>query len=144
MTIRIPNASEEAHLERIFDADMEVVLFQNDVEDGLTPEQVNALVWVDFTEADFSGYVRFGLTGFSGTEDWVITGGSPSVATASEATFASDDDQTPQGIYGFALLRASDDHLELYQYFLEPIVIENNGDQIRVTVRFEYQDQGDE
>lgn len=145
MSLVIPNAAEEAHLRRILDPDMELKLFTNDVIDGLTAEQVEALDETDFTEATFSGYAAVPIAGENQgvSSDWTITPEDPTEAVAPQQTFESDADQTPETVYGYYVVRDYDGGLEWFEYLTSPQVVENNNDTIKVTPRFTYRDETD-
>lgn len=135
----ITDASEERHIDRVLSVAMDLKLFKNNVTSGLTAAQIEALDETDFIEADFTGYVDVALT----VVGWTSTPGDPTVATQTQKTFTSTADQTPQTIYGYYVTRDSDGVLEWFQVFTSPQTIENNGDAIKITPRFTYQDTQD-
>ena len=74
MTITIPNAGEEAMLDLILATNYTLHLYRNDVTDGLSDLEIEALTVADFTEANFAGYSSKALTGGS----WTTTCGPAS------------------------------------------------------------------
>jgi hypothetical protein len=63
-----------------------------------------------------------------------VTSAAPSVATYAQQTFASDADQTPETIYGYAIFLA-DDTFVGGEKFGASQTVQNNGDQIKITPR---------
>jgi hypothetical protein len=108
-------------------------LFQNDK----TPADDDETA--DYTEANFSGYTSVTLTGAS----WTVTPGDPSFAVYAEQDFTSDDDQSPQTVYGYYLTRATGGELVWVERLPNPQIIQNNGDRISITPRIEAQDTTD-
>lgn len=83
-----------------------------------------------YTEADFTGYSAITLTGSS----WVVTPGAPSSAAYAQQTFTSSADQSAQNVYGYFLVQTSSGTLVYAERFTgAPFVIQNNGDNIKVT-----------
>ena len=107
------------------DQDQYMILFKNDY----TPAADDILA--DYTEAKFSGYAQASITGAS----WSVTTAEPAVASYAEQEFISDDDQTPETIYGYAIFLAMDDTFVGAERFSSPQVIQNDLDQIAVTPR---------
>jgi hypothetical protein len=107
------------------DQDQYMILFKNDY----TPAADD--VFADYTPATFSGYAPKSLTGSS----WAVTTAEPAVASYAEQEFISDDDQTPETIYGYAIFLDTDDTFVGGERFSSPQVIQNNLDQIAVTPR---------
>jgi hypothetical protein len=106
------------------DQDQYMILFTNDH----TPAVDDVLA--DYTEATFSGYTQKVLTGSS----WGVTSADPSVASYAQQEFVSDDDQTPETQYGYAVFLADDTFVGA-ERFASPQVIQNDLDQIAVTPR---------
>lgn len=140
MVARIVNQGEIIALEYLVNKDspenLVLRLFKNDVENGLSASQKEALDETDFTEADFTGYAALTLTGAS----WVSTPGDPGNVSYAEQVFASTANQTAQTIYGWYLTRLTGGELVMYDYLNNPQVIQNDGDQIRVTPTLTAQD----
>ncbi len=83
-----------------------------------------------YTEADFTGYVSLTLTGSS----WVVTPGAPTSAAYAQQTFTSSADQSAQNVYGYYLIQTTSGTLVYAERFTgAPFVIQNNGDNIKVT-----------
>lgn len=140
MVARIVNQGEIIALEYLVNKDspenLVLRLFKNDVESGLSAAQKEALDETDFTQADFTGYGALTLTGAS----WVSTPGDPGNVSYAEQVFASTANQTAQTIYGWYLTRLTGGELVMYDYLNNPQVIQNDGDQIRVTPTLTAQD----
>ena len=145
MVLVLTDAAEADMLSRILDPDMDLKLFKNNVVDGLTALQIEALDESDFTEATFTGYADVAIAGENqgGSSDWTITEDDPAVAVAPQATFASTANQTAQTIYGYYVVKASGGALQWFEYFTAEQTIENDGDTIRVTPRFTLKDETD-
>lgn len=109
--------------------DLILNLFQNDVTDGLTAEQIEALDESDFTPADFTGYSAITLTGAS----WTPTEGDPTSIAYAQQTFESSEAQEAQTIYGYYLTQVSTGLAIAFEEFASPATIENDGDQIKIT-----------
>lgn len=84
----------------------------------------------DYTEATFSGYAQIVLP----KTDWTVTPGAPAIAVQPEVIFASDADQAPEDIEGYAIF-LSDDTFVCGERFTSPQTVESDGDEIRVTPR---------
>jgi len=137
VTLRIPNAAEEAMLDLILAEGYTLRLFTNDVESGLTEAQKEALTAGSFTEATFAGYAGIALTGGS----WVTTqGDDESTGTYAQQTFTRSSTGTPQVIRGYYVTRTTGGALRWYEYFAGPITVTNINDAIRVTPTFTLDD----
>ncbi|GAA1749379.1 hypothetical protein [Nonomuraea bangladeshensis] len=139
MTLVVVNQGEEAFLDAILAVGYTLRLFKNDVTDGLTAGQVEALTEADFTEADFTGYASAALTGGG----WTTSAGDPATGTYAAQNFISSADQTPQTLYGYYVTRTSDGALQWFEEFTTPLVIEFDGEFIRVTPRVTLADTQD-
>jgi hypothetical protein len=140
MVLRIPDVGETADLAKICDVVYDLRLFTNDVEDGLTEEQIQALTAGDFDEATFPGYSAVTLA----VVDWTITAGDPSTAEQPVQTFASTADDDPETILGYYVTEPGDsDALRWYEYFVGPVIVEFEGDEIRITIRRTHEDTVD-
>lgn len=139
MTLEVVDQAEEHFLDLILGVNYTLRLFKNDVTAGLTATQVDALTQASFTEANFTGYVSKALTGGS----WTTAAGNPCVGTYAQQTFTSTVDQAQQLIYGYYVTRTSDGALEWFEKFAGPVVVEFNGDNIKVTPRLTLKDEGD-
>ena len=107
------------------DQDQYMILFTNDY----TPTADDELA--DYTEATFSGYAQVPLTGSS----WAVTAAEPAVASYAEQEFISDDDQTPETIYGYAVFLATDDLYVTAERLPTPQVVQNDTDLVAVIPR---------
>lgn len=145
MSLVLTDAAEADILSRILDPDFDLKLFKNDVIDGLTAAQIEALDETDFTEATFTGYADVTIAGENQgvSSDWTITSGDPATAVAPQQTFESTANQTAQTIYGYYVVKTTGGALQWFEYFTEPQTIENDGDQIRITPRYEHKDTTD-
>ena len=145
MTIVITDAAEADMLSRVLDPDLDLKLFKNDVIDGLTASQIEALDETDFDEADFTGYADVTLAGENQgvSSDWTITDGDPGEGVAPEQTFESTADQTLQTIYGYYVVKTSGGALQWFEMLSEPVEIQNDNDSIKITPRFTLKDETD-
>lgn len=139
MTLIVVNQAEEHFLDLILAVNYDLRLFKNDVDNGLTQVQKDALTEADFTEADFTGYASATLTGGS----WTTTAGNPCTGSYATQTFTSSADQSSQTLYGYYVTRASDDALQWYEKFTVPLAIEFNNEYIEVTPQITLADTGD-
>lgn len=137
MTLRIPNAAEEAFLDLILAEGYTLRLFTNDVESGLTESQKEALTAGSFTEATFPGYASIALTGGS----WVTTqADDASTGVYAQQTFTRNTTAAGQTVRGYYVTRTTGGALRWYEYFAGPITVDTNGDTIRVTPTFTLDD----
>lgn len=139
MTLIVVDQAEEHFLDLILAINYDLKLYKNDVTNGLTQTQKDALTEASFTEADFTGYADVTLTGGS----WTTTAGNPCTATYAAQSFTSSADQTSQTLYGYYVTRSSDAKLQWFEDFDTPLVIEFDGEFIRVTPRITLADTGD-
>lgn len=139
MTLIVVDQGEEGLLDAILAVNYTLHLFQNDVTDGLSASQIEALTESDFTEADFTGYSSAALTGGS----WTVTPGDPATGTYTVQTFTSSADQTAQTLYGYYVTRTSDGALQWFEEFSTPLTIEFDAEFIRVTPQITLADTQD-
>lgn len=139
MTLVVVNQAEEHFLDLILGVNYTLRLFKNDVTNGLTAGQIEALTEASFTEATFTGYAAVALTGGS----WTTTPGDPCVGTYAAQSFTSTADQAAQTLYGYYVTRTSDGKLEWFEEFTSPLQIEFDGEFIRVTPRMTLADTQD-
>lgn len=139
MTLVVVNQGEEHFLTLLLGVDYTLRLFQNDVTDGLTAAQVEALTEAEFVEADFTGYSATALAGGA----WTIEQGAPTVGTYPLQGFTSSANQAQQAVYGYYVTRASDGALEWFEEFAAPVFVEFANELIRVTPRMTLADTGD-
>lgn len=138
MALRFPDIGESIALQLLVNKintpeDLVLRLFKNDLsyDEGIDEN--------DLTEADFSGYSAITLTGAS----WTVSEDDPTEITYAQQTFESDADQSPQTIYGHYYTLSSSGTLVAVNKYDVPIVIENDGDRIRITPRITAEDTGD-
>lgn len=143
MTLVFVDQGEAIALEYMVNKDapenMVLRLFQNDVTNGLSAAQIEALDETDMTEADFTGYSSIELTGAS----WSTTSGDPSNVQFAQQSFVSSADQTAQTIYGYYYTRASGGEMVAFEYFDTPVTVEFENDTIRITPQITAQDTQD-
>jgi hypothetical protein len=136
VTVVVVKQGEEIWLDLILSTNKTLKLYKNDVESGLTAAQKKALTESSFTEATFTGYTSKSLTGGS----WTTTQGDPTIGTYAQQTFTSSANQAAQSIYGYYVIRASDNKLEYYEQFSGPISISLLNDAINVTPTLQLDD----
>lgn len=139
MTLTVVDQAEENFLDLVLAVGYTLHLYQNDVTDGLTTAQKDSLTEADFTEATFAGYAASTLTGGS----WTTTAGNPATGSYAAQSFTSTADQTAQTLYGYYVTRTSDGALQWFEDFTIPLVIEFDGEFIRVTPRITLADEVD-
>ena len=140
MTLVIPDQGEEALIDLILSVGYTLRLFKNDVTDGLSAAQIEALTEADFTEADFTGYSAKALTGGS----WVVASGDPCAGEYALQGFTASADQSAQIVYGYYVtLTAGGGELRWFEEFSAPVTVQSNGDTIRVTPRITLADSQD-
>jgi hypothetical protein len=94
-----------------------------------------------YTEATFTGYASVTLTGAS----WTITAGAPSEAAYAQQVFTSTANQTLENVYGYYVVRTSDNKLMWAERFTDgPYPIQNNNDSIRVTPKIQARKHGED
>jgi len=122
-----PNAAEDLVLKLLINQaspqSLVLKLFTNDVTPGETDTEAT------YTEASGHGYAPATLT--PGT--WTVTTGFPSQAAYPAQTFTFTG---PLGnVYGYYLTQVSSGKLLVAERFQDaPLVVANNGDEIRVSV----------
>lgn len=142
MTMRVVDQAEEHFLDLILAVNYSLRLFTNDVENGLTTAQKDALTEASFTEATFTGYASAALTGGA----WTTTPGSsggPASGSYAAQSFTSTADQTPEVVFGYYVVRAADAKLEWYEYFSASATIQYTSESIVVTPRMTLADTAD-
>lgn len=136
---QIPDVAELAMLDSWTAADMTLRLYKNNVDDGLTADQIAALTVSDFVEADFTGYTPIVLTGGA----WVSLGGQPSTVTYSSQSFTSAADQTPQDIYGFFMTYNTGGEIAGFKPYNAAITIQFDGDGVTIIPRLHLSNKED-
>ncbi len=137
MTLRVVDQGEAAFLDLMTSVGYELRLFTNDVTDGLTSAQIDALTADDFEEATFLGYVPAALS----AGGWAVTSGNPAAAVYPRRTFTSSANQAAQDMVGYYVTRLG--VLRWFEYFPAPVTVDGAGQLLRVTPRLTMQDQGD-
>jgi len=138
MTLVVVDRGEKAFLDLVLGVNYTLRLFVNDVTDGLTAGQVEALDEGDFTECTFLGYAPVTLAGGG----WVAAEGDPGTAVYAKQTFASSATQPGQTVYGYYATRTSDGALMWFEEFAAPVTVDTNRQFIRVTPRLTLTDAG--
>lgn len=139
MTLVVVNQGEEDILDAILAVNYTLRLYKNNVTNGLTAGQIEALTQASFTEATFTGYASKSLAG----GNWTTTPGDPCTGQYAQQTFASSADQTAQTCYGYYVTRTSDGRLQWFENFTSPLTVEFNGEGIAVTPRITLADTQD-
>ncbi len=139
MAIVIVNQGEEDFIDALSAVNYTVRLFTNDVTDGLSQSQIDALDEGDFTEATFAGYSGKALTGGS----WTTTPGDPAAASYATQSFVRTSTGAPETIYGYYVTRTSGGRLQWFEYLNSPVGIEFVDEYIQVTPRFTLRDEED-
>ena len=132
MTLRVVNQGEAALLDLATSIPYQVRLFTNDVTDGLSDSQINALDEDDFTEATFVGYapVTLSTSGWSAASE----GAPTSKPYGAAASFLRSSTGTAETIYGYYVTRSADGALVWFEEFASSVEIDTAGEQIDVTV----------
>lgn len=127
MSLLVPNQGEEialaALLNKTAPQDLTLRLFTNDY----TPVETTTEAAV--TEASGNGYSAIALTAAS----WVITPGAPTEAAYPQQTFTFTG--ALGTVYGYYLTQNTSGKLVYAERFASPPNIQNNGDQIKVTLK---------
>lgn len=139
MTLIVVDQGEKAFLDLILGVNMTMKLFTNNVTSGLTQAQRDALTEASFTEATFTGYGSKSLTGGS----WSTSTGNPATGSYATQTFTCTADGTPEVVYGYWIVRASDSKLMWFEYFSAPVTIGFNGEFFTVVPRITLADTQD-
>src|SRR5690606_15904912 len=135
--IQVVNQGEAAWLKLITDVDMSLRLYTNDVLDGLTDVEIEALTEAAFTEATFAGYAAVVFT-----NPWTIVPGNPSKATVSEQSATLTSTGTAELSYGYYLTRVGDGALMWFEQFDGPVSMEFQNDVLKVTPELTLDDAG--
>lgn len=141
MTLIIPNQAEEAFLDLILAVGYTLRLYKNDVTDGLSPSQIDALTEASFQEADFPGYAAVAIAGGA----WTTTPGDPGIATFAQQSFIRSSTGTVQNVYGYYYTLTSSGALRGFERFgpVGGVEVQLINDEIRVTPRITLSDSQD-
>lgn len=141
MALVVVNQGEEAFLDLLLAVNYTLHLYKNDVTDGLTQAEMDALTEADFQEADFAGYSSVALTGGS----WTTTPGDPAVGSYAQQSFIRSSTGAVQNVYGYYITVTSGGALRWFERFggSMGVQLELINDEIRVTPRITLKDEGD-
>lgn len=128
MTLVVPNASEAIIMENFLNItapeDLVLKLFSS----NHTPVETDTVA--DYTETAGGGYTSIPLNAAS----WTVTPGGPTSAVYPEQTFSFTG--AVGNIYGYYVVQAVSGNLVWAERFTSaPIDIQNNGDEIRITLQ---------
>ena len=128
MSLVLVNQGESGVLTAFFAQALHLRLYTN----NYTPVQATTEAAV--TEASGNGYAAAALTGGS----WTLSGSSPTQAAYAQQVFTFTG--ALGNVYGYYVTRDSDSKLMFAELFSNgPYNIQNNGDQIKVTLQFTLQ-----
>lgn len=139
MTLIVVDQAEKHFLDLILAVNYTLRLYKNNATSGLTQVQKDALTEASFTEATFTGYSSAAMTGGS----WTTTAGNPCTGVYAQQTFTASADQAQQTIYGYYVVRTSGGALEWFEDFETPVIVEFNGENIKITPRITLSDTVD-
>lgn len=130
MTLLVPNNGEgdllSFGLNKSTPENVVLRLFQNNI----TPAETDTAA--TYTEATFTGYAALTLTGAS----WTVNEGAPTEAVYAQQTFTGTGAAMNQNQYGYYLTRVTSGRIAWAERFSDgPYLINNNGDNIKVTPR---------
>ncbi len=128
MTLLVPNASEviimENFLNKTAPQDLVLKLYSSDT----TPAETDTVV--TYTEATGGGYADQAITAAT----WTVTPGNPTSAAYPEITFTFTG--SVGNVYGYFVVQSISGALMWSERFTNgPFNIQNNGDEIRVTLQ---------
>lgn len=127
MASLIPNDAEvnliEAIVNKTSNSDLVLRLYTN----NYTPLETDTVS--NYTEASGNGYAAITLTGSS----WSIAEGNPATATFAQQTFTFTG--ALGNVYGYYVTRG-DGELMWAEKFSSVVDIQNNGDEIKITLQF--------
>jgi hypothetical protein len=127
MTLLVPNASEAIILENFLNVtapqDLVLKLYSSDTTPAETDTEAT------YTEVSGGGYSDIDLV----AADWVVTPGNPSSGAYPEQTFTFTG--IAGNVYGYYVVQETSGALMWAERFTNgPFNIQNNGDEIRVTL----------
>jgi hypothetical protein len=127
----LPNVGEGRVLrDMVTNENFTLKLFTNNI----TPAETDTAG--TYTEASGNGYAAKTLTNTVTGGTWVITEGAPSFVTYAQQTFVFTG--ALGNVYGYYVVGAVSGTLRWAERFTDgPYNIQNNGDEIKVTPRFE-------
>jgi hypothetical protein len=129
MALLVPNAAEDVILQNILNKtapqDQRLKLFTNNVTPAETDTEAS------YTEAAGNGYSDVALNGAA----WTVTPGNPTSAAAAQQTFTFTG--ALGNVYGYYVVQQTSGKILWAERFTgAPFVINNNGDQIKITPQF--------
>jgi hypothetical protein len=131
MTLVVPNAAEDVMLQNILNKtapqEQTLKLFKSNTVPAETDTEAT------YIEADFTGYAAIPLA----HANWTITPGAPTSAAYPEQTFSSTAGAQSQNVYGYYVIQTVSGKILWAERFTGgPYLIQNLGDQIKVTLQF--------
>jgi hypothetical protein len=128
MTLVVPNTSEVIIMENFLNVavpqDLVLKLYSN----NLDPDETTTVA--DLTELSGGGYSDVALV----AGDWTVNSGGPTVATYPEIVFNFTG--VAGNTYGYYVVQSVSGALLWAEQFSDaPLNVQNNGDEIRVTLR---------
>jgi hypothetical protein len=128
MTLLVANGSEilmmENFLNKTAPQDLILKLYSSDT----TPAETDTVA--TYTETSGGGYAEFALVAAT----WTVTGGNPTTAAYPEHTFSFTG--AAGNVYGYYVVQAiSGDLMWAERFPSAPLNIQNNGDEIRITLQ---------
>jgi hypothetical protein len=128
MTLLVPNGSEvimmENFLNKAAPQDLRVKLYSSDT----TPAETDTAA--TYTETSGGGYSDVALVAAT----WTVTGGNPTTATYPEITISFTG--AAGNVYGYYVVQETSGDLMWAERFTSaPLNIQNNGDEIRITLQ---------
>lgn len=131
-TLVVPNVGEGRMLHNFLNKtaaeDQTVKLYVNNI----TPSETDTDS--TYTEMSTQGYADKDLTGAS----WSVTEGAPSFGSYAQQVWTFDGTGGTTNVYGYYVVQQSSGILLWAERFSDgPYTVTNNGDQIKITPRFE-------
>jgi hypothetical protein len=128
MTLVVPNTSEIIIMENFLNVAAPQDLVLKLYSSNTTPAETSTAA--DFTETTGGGYSDAALV----AGNWTITGGGPTSAAYPEIVFSFDG--AAGNVYGYYVVQSVSGNLLWAEQFAgAPLNIQNNGDEIRITLQ---------
>jgi hypothetical protein len=128
MTLLVPNASEVIIMENFLNKSAPQDLVLKLYSSNTTPVETDTVA--AYTETVGGGYADISLV----AANWTVTPGNPTSAAYPEATFAFTG--AAGNVYGYYVVQAVSGELMWAERFTNaPLNIQNNGDEIRITLQ---------
>lgn len=126
MTLLVPNNGEADALANFLNKTAPENLVLKLFVSNTTPAETD--VAATYTEASGNGYAAVSLT----AANWTIVEGAPTEATYPEITFTFTG--ALGNVYGYYIVGATSGRIKFVERFTNaPFLIQNNGDQIKIT-----------